>query len=98
MRSRYFFRSDPRVAQRAIETHARRGMLYLGEWHTHAQDIPTPSASDFEAINSIWRRSRLNATGLLLMIVGRIPGPEGMALYCQIRTGWVELAWIPLPR
>jgi integrative and conjugative element protein (TIGR02256 family) len=98
IRSRYSFRSDPHAAQRAINAHARHGMFYLGEWHTHAQDSPKPSASDFDAIRSIWCRSQLNATGILLMIVGRIPGPEGVALCCQLPTGWVELTWTPLPR
>src|SRR5207253_5628350 len=69
IRSRYSFRSDPRLAQRAIEAYAKRGLLYLGEWHTHAQNMPKPSISDFEAIECICRRSKLNTTGVLLIVV-----------------------------
>ena len=39
-RSRSSYRSNPVAAQRAIEERSLRGLLYLGEWHTHAEDHP----------------------------------------------------------
>lgn len=43
---------------------------YIGEWHTHPQDIPTPSAIDVEE----WRKLakvRADKRPLLAVIVGR---------------------------
>ena len=46
-RSRYRYRSNPAAAQRAIQEQSQAGLLYLGEWHTHAEDIPCASSSDY---------------------------------------------------
>jgi integrative and conjugative element protein (TIGR02256 family) len=66
----FTFRSDPVSAQADIERFARRGLLYLGEWHTHAEAIPRPSGSDECAMQQIHARSHLNTTALLLVILG----------------------------
>ena len=54
-----------------IETFAKKGLYYLGEWHTHAEDFPTASASDIDAMNKLLNNSKLNVNGLLMLIVGR---------------------------
>lgn len=69
-KARYFFRSNPHRAQAAIQRFARRGLLYLGEWHTHAEPKPSPSFSDEDAMRTIFARSHLNTTALLLLIIG----------------------------
>jgi integrative and conjugative element protein (TIGR02256 family) len=69
-RSRYAFRSDPRAAQKEIARFAKRGLAYLGEWHTHAEQTPHPSQSDVVALQEIMARSRLSTSSLLLLIVG----------------------------
>jgi integrative and conjugative element protein (TIGR02256 family) len=69
-RSRYAFRSNPHAAQESIEAQAERGLLYLGEWHTHAENVPHPSASDSSALRAILEKSRLNTNALVLVIVG----------------------------
>jgi integrative and conjugative element protein (TIGR02256 family) len=69
-RSRFGFRSHSGEAQRTIERFARQGLLYLGEWHTHAEQRPQPSRSDYEAMRSIAAESRLNAATILLIIIG----------------------------
>lgn len=70
-RGRYHYRSDHNSAQKAIETFAKDGLYYLGEWHTHAEDSPTASASDVDAMNKLLGHSKLNVNGLLMFIVGR---------------------------
>lgn len=69
-RSRFAFRSDPGAAQHDIQRFARRGLVYLGEWHTHAEQRPHPSASDIAAMKGIIAHSRLNTASLLLLIIG----------------------------
>lgn len=80
-RTRYRYRSNPKAAQRAIDQHAARGLLYLGEWHTHAEDTPNSSSLDHDAMRKLIARSRLNSNGLLLLIVGRLVDEQGLALW-----------------
>ncbi|WP_258058132.1 Mov34/MPN/PAD-1 family protein, partial [Vibrio cholerae] len=48
--------------ERSAGTH-----LYLGEWHTHPEDRPFPSATDRHS----WRRNIVSDESMLLLIVGR---------------------------
>jgi integrative and conjugative element protein (TIGR02256 family) len=80
-RSRYRYRSDPTSAQSAIELQAQNGMLYLGEWHTHAEDIPDSSGLDDSAMRLILTRSQLNSNALIMLIVGRANGVAGLGLW-----------------
>lgn len=69
-RGPFSFRSDPNVAQKAIQRLHKRGLLYLGEWHTHAELIALPSPSDLHAMQQLMKRSHLNTRALLLVILG----------------------------
>lgn len=40
---------------------------YLGEWHTHPEDIPQPSMTDY----SSWHKNLTTSDPLVLIIVGR---------------------------
>ncbi|WP_083007576.1 CBASS system CD-NTase/cGAS isopeptidase Cap3 [Halomonas sp. GT] len=42
-------------------------LQYLGEWHTHPEDIPSPSSTD---LNS-WKRYLVADEPMVLLIVGR---------------------------
>lgn len=79
-RSRYHYRSNSASAQCAIEAQAQAGLLYLGEWHSHAEDHPNESDLDKDAMSRLMANSKLNCNALLLLIVGRISGPEGLAI------------------
>jgi len=70
-RGRYYYRSNNDSAQKTIESFAKSGLYYLGEWHTHAEDFPSASASDIDAMNKLIGHSKLNVNGLLMLIVGR---------------------------
>lgn len=80
-RSRYRYRSNPAAAQRAIEERHKRGLLYLGEWHTHPEDSPSASSLDDDAMRRLISSSQLNSDALLLMIVGRARGAAGLAVW-----------------
>lgn len=80
-RSRFAYRSDPVKAQSAISAQAATGRCYLGEWHTHAEDRPEPSSSDRFAMQGLIQASRMPNSDIFLLIVGRIDGPAGLALF-----------------
>jgi len=80
-RSRYRYRSNPGAAQRAIQEQSQAGLLYLGEWHTHAEDLPCASSLDDDAMKLLLARSNLNSNALLMLIVGRLEIAAGLALF-----------------
>ena len=80
-RSRYRYRSNPAAAQRAVEERHKRGLLYLGEWHTHAEDYPSASGLDEDAMRRLIASSQLNSNALLMMIVGRARSEAGLAVW-----------------
>ena len=80
-RSKYRYRSNPAAAQRAIEDRHKRGLLYLGEWHTHAEDYPSASGLDNDAMHRLIASSQMNCNALLMMIVGRARSTAGLAVW-----------------
>lgn len=80
-RSRYRYRSNPAAAQKAIQRQFQAGLLYLGEWHTHAENRPDASALDDEAMRLLLARSQLNSNALLMLIVGRKTAVDSLALW-----------------
>lgn len=46
--------------------------IYLGEWHTHPEDDPTPSSRDLRDWRRLTRKNRYEQEFLLFLIVGRV--------------------------
>ena len=86
-RSRYSYRSNPVAAQHGIEERHRRGLLYLGEWHTHAETNPNASSLDDDAMRHLIVSSQLNSNSLLLMIVGQARDAAGLGVWSVSSTG-----------
>lgn len=76
-----------------IKTQSQLGLPYLGEWHTHAEDIPTPSLYDIGAMKTLRTLSKLNTTSILLLIVGRSAPPRGINVTSFSQNGWIN--WFP---
>jgi integrative and conjugative element protein (TIGR02256 family) len=73
-RSRFFFwRSNRPAQQRVVDAwNGSSGThIYLGEWHTHPEDVPTPSCVDIQNWKRILKKSRFEQGFLLFVIVGR---------------------------
>ena len=45
--------------------------MYLGEWHTHPQDIPSPSSEDIDNWVKLMERSKTESEILMFIIIGR---------------------------
>lgn len=85
-RSRYRYRSNPVTAQRAIDERSKRGLLYLGEWHTHAEEHPGASSLDGDAMRRLIANSHLNSNLLLMLIAGWAPDINGLAVWSVSNT------------
>ncbi|MFI1773379.1 Mov34/MPN/PAD-1 family protein [Thalassobellus citreus] len=45
-------------------------IIYLGEWHTHPESIPSPSNIDIKMIATQFKKNKINESFLLMIIVG----------------------------
>jgi integrative and conjugative element protein (TIGR02256 family) len=94
-RWRFGFQPD-RAAERAeiLQRHSH-GLHFVGDWHTHPEDIPTPSARDVQSTVDMFMRSTHHLNWMLLVIVGRREGPEGLFVGLGNRLGVAALNHVP---
>lgn len=72
--SRYEFVRSKKNAQNALlalfkESGGKK--IYLGEWHTHPEDNPTPSGTDISSIINRIKKDRINSETIFMIIFGR---------------------------
>ena len=88
----FWVRRDRRDAQRFINrvfTEANGAVNYLGEWHTHPEARPSPSAPDRKMLRDLLATSRLEIDFLLGVIVGQT---GLLQWWCQTASGKFEEA------
>lgn len=61
---------DRRAERAEIEYHFARGLHFVGDWHTHPERIPSPSAVDKRNMQDCYRRSIHRLNFFVLVIVG----------------------------
>ena len=91
-RSRYAFKrsrksAQPRVTQAWSESAGTR--IYLGDWHSHPEDEPTPSSVDRRDWANTLRQATYEQDFLLFAIVGR----RCTALW-EVRDAVSRAAWL----
>lgn len=71
--SRYNFERHRLSAQIIIEYefyNSNQQLTYLGEWHTHPEDHPTPSSTDLKMIDTQFKENKFHTSCLMLLIQG----------------------------
>lgn len=71
---RTWFNRSRANAQEAVDAAWHRSggeQIYLGEWHTHPEDIPSPSWRDQAMIRNMHEQTQMEINYLVLVIVGR---------------------------
>ena len=74
LKGRFYFIRRRRAAQRRVNKawlDSNGTLNYLGEWHSHPEDDPTPSQVDLENWRRISSQARFEQDFLLFAIVGR---------------------------
>lgn len=74
LKGRFYFIRRRRAAQRRVNkawAESNGTLNYLGEWHSHPEDDPTPSQVDIENWHRIGSEARFEQDFLLFAIVGR---------------------------
>jgi integrative and conjugative element protein (TIGR02256 family) len=69
VRRRHYFAMDECRAQAIIEAEFANGLHYIGDWHTHPQQLPKPSQQDVRSINRVFTDSEHHLRFILLLIL-----------------------------
>lgn len=85
------YRADRKAEQREIEAMFAKDLHYVGDWHTHPQQRPSPSRRDLNTFASRVRQSTHRMNGFLFGIVGRAELPAGLLLLLHDGRDWHEL-------
>lgn len=93
IRNKYYFKHDKIKAQKTIEENFKRGLHYIGDWHSHPQLIPEPSTSDVKSIKDVFQQSRHALNFMVHIIIGQSENPED--LYVCLTNGHKILACEP---
>ena len=76
---------DRRAEQEEIKRMYNDGFHYVGDWHTHPDTYPAPSAVDVDSIRESVLKSRHDLNGFLMVVVGTGPVPQ--SLHISIHDG-----------
>ena len=77
-RGRFFFLPDRKEENKEIQSCFLDGLHYVGDWHTHPQELPTPSQEDLNSIAECFKKSKHELKAFLLVIVGISEPPQGL--------------------
>ena len=85
IRSRFSVNRIGKHHQEKVDTAFRESngtWQYLGEWHTHPEDIPSPSMVDYNS----WKKYLCSPDPLILIIVGRSKWWVGKKINQEIKV------------
>ena len=91
LRGRFSFAFRRKSAQTIVDQQFAKDRHYVGDWHTHPQDRPTPSAIDLSTMQSRFHDTDHGLKGMVFCIVGRHDFPEGLCVMVQTETGLITL-------
>ena len=96
--TRFSFVPNRSLERLQIRCLFRRGFHYVGDWHTHPEPYPTPSLVDVESIQETFSLSQHELMGLVLVIVGTAPAPEGLSVNIACGERFHELDVVRVSR
>jgi integrative and conjugative element protein (TIGR02256 family) len=84
-RGRTHYTPDRQAERKEIRERFDLGLHYVGDWHTHPENVPVPSPIDRFTISDCSRRSTHKLAGFLLIVVGNGSFPE--CLHISLHEG-----------
>lgn len=82
-RGRRHYEPDRAAENAEIKKMHTDGLHFIGDWHTHPEGRPKPSALDIESLGECVRRSSHQLKAFFLIVVGRNAPPEGFHISCH---------------
>ena len=90
-RGRLFFVPNRWAERREIKRLFKKGLYYIGDWHTHPELQPTPSQVDLCSVQEMFHKSRHGLAGFVMVIVGKDRFPDGLFVGVFTDKGLVKL-------
>jgi proteasome lid subunit RPN8/RPN11 len=84
--SRAGVRVDIEAAMKERRAFYPQGLHCVGFWHSHPEDVPEPSADDRALAAEHAEAGKPQFSGLVFVIVGRAPFPDGLAVWVHDGT------------
>jgi proteasome lid subunit RPN8/RPN11 len=81
------------MEEEEINTMHSQGLHFIGDWHTHPEQIPRVSASDVDSIRRAFEQSKHHLNGFVLLIAGTEAFPRG--LFLSLYDSQSETAILP---
>jgi integrative and conjugative element protein (TIGR02256 family) len=75
-KSRFLFFPSRYHEKREIKAQFKKGLHYLGDWHTHPESEPSPSGLDLESMKECFAKSRHEHASFIMIIVGNTDAPK----------------------
>lgn len=85
-RGRFFFNPTRWLEKLEIKKKFNNGLHYVGDWHTHPQQIPEPSALDIKSMKECFIKSKHELPFFILVIVGQVATPKGLSVSIHNET------------
>ena len=79
-RTRRKFRPNRILQRREIRCRYKRGLHFVGDWHTHPEPIPRPSAADVRNMQECFNKSLHDLAAFVMIILGTNPVPTGITV------------------
>ena len=93
-RSPFGYRPDRKMEKAEIADRYKRGLHFVGDWHTHRQINPTPSVTDKHTMLDLVNLSSYDLAGFILVIVGLAAFPDGLHVSFHTKTSLITLTRI----
>jgi integrative and conjugative element protein (TIGR02256 family) len=89
--SRFGFKPDLIRQQKIINSNFKKGLHYIGEWHTHPENKPMPSTVDIMSMKETFIKSKHELNYFLLIIVGNKVSEDMFWIGLQNATKTIDL-------
>lgn len=77
-RTRYRFKPNRMLQKFEIYNKYRKGLHFVGDWHTHPEKYPAPTNKDINYMNNHFHLSFRNFRAFVMVIIGTEPEPQGL--------------------
>lgn len=90
-RKKFLFWPLRKKSQQDIDHFFSQGLHYIGDWHTHPQEIPIPSAQDNFSMKDKYIKSQHELKAFMMVIVGCASFPQGLWVSIHDKNGKKKL-------
>lgn len=97
-RRKFFFMPHRNSTQLEINRRHALGQHFIGTWHSHPEEIPSPSNTDLTTMRSIFAASDHDLHSMVMIILGKSREPATWHVSVHSSKGWSRLVIVDIPK